>query len=511
VSQDERRGPHRSGPVCRHEVFAGLAAESAFFVLNVSSVAAICLGFIYLRWNDLGNGDFQYYGYGGVDFLLHPKLYDRIYIDKPPLAFLMYLPMALLPGIVRVPIYFAIVIAAEVFLLHTLLRQLGFNEAACLGGTVFFLAATLFKPQLDYVSLSHLTNLLILGACIAAVRGSTRGVFISGILIAASFYIRQNNVMLALYPIILGKFTEFKPLAVYAISMLSGFLALLGLFCLISDVYLFVYVTFVYPFTYANIGIGGPPFIFRQTVWRFAQGLREALLLFVMLWCITAWVRGRPAVSGRQMVLLFAVAFIVIVAPNKQFDHYQGYLLIWFGILGAWTVYIFTLPFLRQSQGWLFWGAAGCVIVLVAAAAQKEMKLNVELASARTQLSDVLPEIRKALNSRPGNPTLQVFDAVYTLHEAYDGLLLTLTGATPATPLIFTLLFSEEAAAALPARFRDQWGLLAQKPPDIVILKNVGDTTEVGPNFARSLHQFLESHGYRERTLTNRVTIAERL
>ena len=505
-----RKRTDRGVPAYRHGFFAPSAAESAFFVLNICLVIAICGSFIYFRWDDLGNGDFQYYGYGGIDFLSHPKLYDRVYIDKPPLAFLMYFPLVFLPGVSGVAVFFAVVISAEAFLLRMLLRQLRFDEAACLSGTAFFLTAALFKSQLDFVSLSHLTNLLILSACIAGVKGSTRGVITSGVLIAVSFYIRQNNIILALYPIILGRFTELKTLVVYATSMFVGFLVLFGLFCLISNVDLFVYTTFFYPFKYANMGIGAPPLGFRNVVRIFAQGWRDPLLLFLVLWCVAAWARVHPVVSGRQMVLLFGVAFIVIVVPKKPFDHYQGYLLIWFGLLGAWTVHVLVLPLLREWQGWLVSFAAGCAIVLVATATQKQIKLSSELASAKDRLDHVLSEVRAALDARPGHPTLQVFDAIYTLHEAYDGLFVRLTGATPATPLIFTLLFSEESASGLPPPFRDQWGLLAQEPPDIVVLKDVGNTTEVGPNFARSLHQFLANHGYRERALSNRVAIAER-
>src|ERR1700747_660837 len=72
--------------------------------------------------------------------------------------FLMYLPLALFSGISKVAIFFGLVITAEAFLLRMLLRELGFDEAACLGGIALFLGATLFKSQLDFVSLSHLTN-----------------------------------------------------------------------------------------------------------------------------------------------------------------------------------------------------------------------------------------------------------------------------------------------------------------------------------------------------------------
>jgi hypothetical protein len=150
---DRRERPDQGVPAHRYRFLGRSAAESAFFTLNICLVIAICGSFIYFRWDDLGNGDFQYYCFGGIDFLSHPKLYDRIYMDKPPLAFLMYSPLAFLPGISKVATFFAIVIAAEAFLLRMLLRQLRFDEAACLGGTAFFLTAALFKSQLDFVSL----------------------------------------------------------------------------------------------------------------------------------------------------------------------------------------------------------------------------------------------------------------------------------------------------------------------------------------------------------------------
>jgi hypothetical protein len=498
----------------QHRSFsAHSGARSGFFILNMCLIIITCAIVIYFRWNDLGDADFQYYSYGGVDFLSHPKLYDRIYVNKPPLAFLMYIPVSLIPVTSRVAIYFGTIIAIEAVLLRMLLRQLRFDEAACLGGTIFFLTATLFKSQLDFVSLSHLTNLLILGACIAAVRGSTQGVILSGLLIAASFYIRQNNLILGLYPIILGRFLDPKTLIVYATSMFGIFLALFGLFCLISNIDLFIYTTFLYPFKYVDMGIGAPPLGFGSIAWIFAQNWRKWLLLFLGIWCVAAWTRVRSPVSGSQMLLLFGVAFIAVVAPKKAFDHYQGYLLIWFGLLGAWVVYVLTSRFFRRWQSGLVWLGTGCAVLFAAAVAQRELKLSGELESARNRLDPVLSEIRSALDSRPGHPTLQTFDAIYTLHETYDGLLLMLTGAKPASPLIFTLLFSEESALTLPPVFRNQWALLAQQPPDVVLLKDVGETsefTDMGANFAPLVHQFLKDHGYRERALSNKVTIAER-
>jgi hypothetical protein len=510
----DRREPRNQRASARqHRLLSNSGAESAFIILNICLAIVTCVIYIYFRWDDLGDGDFQYYSYGAVDFLSFPKLYDHIYVNKPPLAFLLYLPASLIPGIAKETIFSSIVIGSEFLLLWMLLRQLKFEEADCLGGTAFFLMATLFKSELDFVSLSHLTNLLILSACIAAVKSSKRGIVISGLLIAASFYIRQNNVILALYPLILGRLLQLRTLILYVTSMFAGFLVLFGLFSLISDMDLFIYTTFFYPFKYAGMGIGAPQLGFRSIVWTFAQSWREWLLLFLVLWSIAAWARVRPPVSGRQMVLLFGVAFIAVVAPKKAFGHYQGYLLIWFGFLGAWTVHVLTSRFLHQWRIGLLWLAAGCAVVLVGAVARRELMLSGELTDAKNRLQQALPEIRHALGSRLGDRTLQTFDANYTFHETYDGLLLTLTGAKPASPLIFTLLFSDESAPTLPPPLRDQWGLLARNPPDVIVLKDLGertDLTDLGSNFARSLHQFLAHHGYRERTLNDKVTIAEK-
>jgi len=508
-----RKRPGQNVPATGHRLFDRSTEEYAFLALNVCLVIVTCGTFIYWRWSDLGNGDFQLYSYGGIDFLSHPKLYDRIYIDKPPLAFLMYLPLALFSGVSKVAIFFGLVITAEAFLLRMLLRELGFNEAACLGGIALFLGATLFKSQLDFVSLSHLTNLVVLGGCIAALRGSLPGVILSGALLAVSFYVRQNNLFLAFYPIILGRFTQLRTLIVYATSMLAAFLALFGLFCLISNVDLLVYTIFFYPFKYVSMGIGAPPLGFWKVAVFFMRSSQAPLLLFIVLWCVATWARIRPPISGRQMLLLFSTAFIVILIPRKTFDHYQGYLLVWLGLLGAWAVHVLTPLLLRRWQRSLVWIALGCSILFVAVVERREIKLSGELASARDRLDRVLPEVQRALHSRSGEPTLQTFDAIYTLHETYDGLLLSLTGAKPASPLIFTLFFPEDAASNLPPPLRDQWGLLARNPPDVFVLKDFGestDVTDVGPDFAWSLHRFLVDHGYRERALSNKVTIAER-
>jgi hypothetical protein len=55
-----------------------------------------------------------------------------------------------------------------------------------------------------WIPLSVLGCAFLLSACIAAIKGETRGVIVSGVLIAASFYIRQNNVIFALYPLLGG-------------------------------------------------------------------------------------------------------------------------------------------------------------------------------------------------------------------------------------------------------------------------------------------------------------------
>jgi hypothetical protein len=202
-----------------------------------------------------------------------------------------------------------------------------------------------------------------------------------------------------------------------------------------------------------------------------------------------------------------------VIAPQKTYKHYQGYLLIWLGLLGAWSVDILARLLFPARRGWLLPLAAACAAMLVAAVVWKQLSIKDELTAAKERLDRVLPEIRNALASRTGSHTLQVFDAIYSLHDSYDGLLLQLTGAVPATPLIFTLYFGERIAPALPASISDQWGLLERNPPDFLVLKNVADNGDLngrGPNFARSLRQFIESNGYHTQALAKNILLAER-
>jgi hypothetical protein len=65
----------------------------------------------------------------------------------------------------------------------------------------------------------------------------------------------------------------------------------------------------------------------------------------------------------------------------------------------------------------------------------------------------------------------------------------------------------------LPASISDQWGLLERNPPDVLVLKNVADNGDLngrGPNFARSLRQFIERNGYRTEVLTKNIVLAQR-
>jgi hypothetical protein len=122
-------------------------------------------------------------------------------------------------------------------------------------------------------------------------------------LIAASFYIRQNNVIFALYPLILGRLLDFRLLAIYGISTLAAFLALLGLFCITSDVDILLYTTFIYPFKYRGLEIGGQEGL-RQTASFFGMLWLKPLALFVLLWCVAIFTRARRSVTGAQMLLL---------------------------------------------------------------------------------------------------------------------------------------------------------------------------------------------------------------
>jgi hypothetical protein len=493
----------------------GFSLKSGFLTINAFLILTVCLCYVYFQWDDLGNWDFRYYAFGGSDFIDYPKLYDHVYLEKPPLAFLLYAPMKFLPGIGGQAVFFVFVIAAELLMLHRLLRELQYDESACLGGTVFFLAATRFKYQLDYVSLEHLTNLLILGACIAMVRGSKPGIIISGALITVSFYIRQNNVLFALYPLLLARFTGLGTVLFYAASMLGGFLILLGLFCLISNTESFLYTTFYYPLKYADIGIGGPPAAFSETVRTLALGKLSlgSLLFFFVLWSVATLTRTPLRVSGSRMLAIFAVGFAVMAAPNKAFNHYQGYLLIWLGLLGACAVHVLFSRLPPRRQGLLLWLSGVCAGVLVAAVLRHEIAASGDLSSAKRRLDRLMPELRHALASRPGQPTLQVFDPIYTDHGLSDGLVMALSGARPANPLFFTVLYGETWAAALPPDLRDQWGLLRRNPPDVVLLVDLdeaGSSAYVGPMFRRSVDQFLDSHAYRMRQIADKVVIAER-
>ena len=487
------------------------SSNFAFIIINITLIVAACTIFVYFRWDDLSNWDVRTYAFAAIDFTSHPRLYERAYVDKPPLAFLMFLPMAFLPTVAGPAIFFAMVIIIEALLLRRLLLLLGFDEAACLGGVALLLTDTTLKYQLDYVSLSHLTNLLILGACTAANKGKIRGIIISGVLIGASFYIRQNNVIFALYPLILGRLTDFRLLAIYTISMLTSLLFLLGLFCLISDVPLLLYTIFAYPFKYADVSVGGrPPTAVAETALFFGILSLKPLLLFVVVWCVAALTGARPPVSGRQMVLLFAVGFIAMVAPRKEFWHYQGYLLIWLGLLGAWSVEILVPRFLRHRQSLLVCLAAGCAVALVVAVAGIEAGLRQKIASAKDRLNLIMPEIEKARSSRPGHPTLQVFEPVYDEHGISDALILALTDAKTSTPLFATVFFADWFSFALPPPFRSQWGLLAKSPPDVVVLIDLASGGSVGVDFARSVNAFLDSHGYRVRRIADDVAISER-
>src|SRR5262249_42866944 len=116
------------------EACSRLSSDRAFLALSLGLLIAVSAVFVYYRWDDLGNGDVRTYAFGAVDFISHPKLYDRVYLDKPPLALLMYFPVVLFPPIPGQAIFFAIVIVVEALLLRWLLLELGFTEAACLGG-----------------------------------------------------------------------------------------------------------------------------------------------------------------------------------------------------------------------------------------------------------------------------------------------------------------------------------------------------------------------------------------
>jgi hypothetical protein len=124
-----------------------------------------------------------------------------------------------------------------------------------------------------------------------------------------------------------------------------------------------------------------------------------------------------------------------------------------------------------------------------------------------------MPEVRNALALRPGHPTLQVFDAIYSDHGISDSLIMALTGAVPPNPLFFTVFYSERYSSALPRALQDQWGLLARNPPDIVLIIDLEDSRSsnyMGDSFARSVRQFLDNHAYTARPIADNIVMAER-
>src|SRR5271166_383990 len=107
------QGPDGLASFDRDGIRSRVSLNRPFLVINLGLIIAVCGIFIYFRWDDLGNRDVRGIAFAAFDFISHPTLYARAFIEKPPLAFLMYLPMAFLPAVAGQAIYFAVVIAGE--------------------------------------------------------------------------------------------------------------------------------------------------------------------------------------------------------------------------------------------------------------------------------------------------------------------------------------------------------------------------------------------------------------
>ena len=417
---------------------------------------AFSASYLWFRGQDIGNWDNQSYAFIACDFLRTWKLYESVWLDKPPLAFAAYLPACAGDPILSMNVYFCAIVSLEALLLRALLHRLGSDSSAALVGVVALLLSILWIPDVAWLSLAHVGNVILLFGLLLACRQTTASWGAAGAVIASGFFVRQNAIVLGLVPLLLLSWNASKA-ATYLVCGAISLLVLLALFVPFSNVELLFDTTFAYPFRYRSVEHVAADLPSTTVIaGRFLYYL--CLPLFVScIALLVGWAAGRQSpVAAWRMVACFGAVLATCLLPAKPWLHYLGYMAVWIGIAAAWSA-ARLLPRLPVP----IWAGVATGAAALIVATNYEMEAKPAATDAFRKIDHMVAD---ATAARAEPATIQVF---CNADCGPAGLLL--RGRVPANPLFHPIYYTNDFMRVLPQALSRPWNMLAANPPDILV------------------------------------------
>ena len=334
------------------------------------------------------------------------RLYSEIWMDKPPLAAFAYLPAALIGTVWAMNLEFLLVLLAIVFLLFLYFRRIGMGKfVSALGAGSYLCFSAMLIPEADYLSLEHLTNLLLIAALhLSLPAARNRDWFLAGMLLGLGTCLRHNGVLFAGWLVMIS-LCQRQWFAILWIGLggVCGVAATLLLSLPFIDPAMVFYVLFQYPKEYL-LAHGAPTL---AQVSEMAKFFLSPVLIFVgmaalrFLWGIRKEVPKR--FPGLGMLAGFLVSFVIILAPQKPHSHYGVYWFIWCALVVVWFFEPIVDGLRRVRLGKLLLRVALPVAVFfVASSFLREGNSLRESRMLRYRLSKLVPLIHE--HTQPEDP-----------------------------------------------------------------------------------------------------------
>ncbi|MBU0639187.1 MAG: hypothetical protein KKB50_10010 [Planctomycetes bacterium] len=449
-------------------------AQARFGQVVAGTTLLLCLLFVLTHINSLRSWDNYHYAKLAALMFRGVRLYSEVWHDKPPLAALVYAPVALLRTPWAMNVLCGGVFVLNGYLLTRYLHGAGFARvSAALGGWSYAWCALLLFEESDFLSLGHMSNLLLMPALVLTLPSGSRRMWrwlAVGAILAAMTCLRQNNVLFAGWLGVLAlQQREARRLLWLGTGFAAGLMLIISATLPLVDWPLAPYVYFEYPRRYVALH-GGPPLAqflqlavtFTVPVWPFVAAGAVRLLVTAL---VRRGSRAAPHVPVGVLGAAFLVTLAVILAPQRGFNHYGLYWLPWLGLAICWIVDPF-LPGLLAGRA----RRAGTTVVLLAAVVvlgyhglARHWRVALEGRNAHT-LRRIVQTVRT--ETTPAE-TLYVFGGdCLGLHQnaIYLG-----AGRRPAHPVSNYVSLIPDTYAALPTELRDFWEKMEDHPPKLLV------------------------------------------
>lgn len=443
------------------------------------------------------DGDCYLYAQIAQEWFSGKRLYEQVWLDKPPLAYLFYLPSQLVaPGsFSALQGFFGVWLVLQVLVVQVLAKPASRFGRIAAGLILALLPLT--RMDLLWASTEGACNLFVMICLVVAFNVAQRGTvknwecFAAGLAAAAAFHIRQNAVLMGLVPATMILFSpisvvdRFKALARMAAGGLTCLAAVILLMLWTGDLWEYINTVYLYPSSYAAASdMEMAPFL--QAQWR----TKLAKLLLI----------GLTAAMLTRMRLLACIAFLTgcacAFAPMKPFSHYLGHLI---------PVIALFMLILQETPTPAWRTVSKVAAVLLLAFLLRWAFRNLEKWSERDQLN-ALDEVAAVIDehSEPGSnafitgpmgpSTYLFFRTEVPASHAYHW------------DMLFDNYWSKILPRTLPVVMDEYWA----DPPELLVvdqewLKTIttGQTVAKRPNTSRLIAGLLQRGDYAQKETLN--------